>query len=82
VVKESACNTGDPGSIPGSGRSPRDGNGNSIPVFLPGEFHGQRSMAGCSRWGLKQYDITEWLTHTSHSWAESLSTVSVFQTRN
>ena len=42
-----------------------------IPVFLPGEFHGQRSLAGCSRWGLKEYDITERLTHTSHSWAES-----------
>ena len=25
--KESACDTGDPGSIPGSGRSPREGNG-------------------------------------------------------
>ena len=28
--KESACNAGDPGSIPGSGRSPRDGNGNPL----------------------------------------------------
>ena len=28
VVKESACNAGDPGSIPGSGRSPEEGNGN------------------------------------------------------
>ena len=26
--KESACNVGDPGLIPGSGRSPREGNGN------------------------------------------------------
>ena len=25
--KESACNTGDPGSIPGLGRSPGEGNG-------------------------------------------------------
>ena len=25
--KESACNAGDPGLIPGSGRSPREGNG-------------------------------------------------------
>ena len=25
--KESACNAGDPGSIPGCGRSPREGNG-------------------------------------------------------
>ena len=35
--KESACNAGDSGSIPGSGRSPGERNGN--PVFLPGKFH-------------------------------------------
>ena len=28
--KESACSTGDPGSIPGSGRSPGGGNGNPL----------------------------------------------------
>ena len=27
VGKESTCNAGDPGSIPGSGRSPREGTG-------------------------------------------------------
>ena len=27
VVKESTCNTGDPGSIPGSGKSPGDETG-------------------------------------------------------
>ena len=31
------------------------------PVFLPGEFHGQR--AGNSPWGLKESDMTEQLTH-------------------
>ena len=30
VGKESACNAGDPGSIPGSGRSPGEGNGNPL----------------------------------------------------
>ena len=29
-VKVSACNGGDPGLIPGSGRSPREGNGNPL----------------------------------------------------
>ena len=29
-VKASACNAGDPGSIPGSGRSPGEGNGNLL----------------------------------------------------
>ena len=28
--KASACNAGDPGSIPGLGRSPREGNGNPL----------------------------------------------------
>ena len=48
--KASACNTGDArdsGSIPGSGISPGEGNGNP-PVFLPGEAHGQRNLAGYS----------------------------------
>ena len=30
VGKSSACNAGDPGSIPGSGRSPGEGNGNPL----------------------------------------------------
>ena len=30
VSKESACNTGDPGSIPGSGRCPGEGHGNPL----------------------------------------------------
>ena len=33
-VKASACNAGDPGSIPGLGRSPGEGNGN--PLQYPG----------------------------------------------
>ena len=32
--------------------------------FLPGEFHGQRSLADCSPWGHRESDMTEWLTHT------------------
>ena len=34
------------------------------PVFLPGEFHGQRSLAGYSPWGYKESDMTERLSHT------------------
>ena len=30
VGKESACNAGDPSSIPGLGRSPGEGNGNPL----------------------------------------------------
>jgi len=29
------------------------------PVFLPGEFHGQRSLAGYSSWSRKEPDMTE-----------------------
>ena len=29
------------------------------PVFLPGEFHGQRSLVGYSPWGCKESDTTE-----------------------
>ena len=29
------------------------------PVFLPGEFHGQRSLADYSSWGYKESDMTE-----------------------
>ena len=34
------------------------------PVFLPGESHRQRSLAGYNPWGHKQSDMTERLTHT------------------
>ena len=34
-------------------------------VFLPVEFHGQRSLAGSSPWGLKESEATERLTHTT-----------------
>ena len=50
------------GSIPGSGRSPGEGNSYSSPVFWPGEFHGQRSLAGYRPWGHKELDRIEWLS--------------------
>ena len=60
--KESVCQYREPGLISGSRRSSGEGNGN--PVFLPGEFHGQRSLAGYCPWGRKESDTTEQLTHT------------------
>ena len=38
--KESACNAGDPGLIPGSGRYPGEKNGYPLQNSLPGECHG------------------------------------------
>ena len=35
-------------------------------VFLPGEFHGQRSLVGYSPWGCKELDTTEQLTVSLH----------------
>ena len=32
------------------------------PVFLPGESHGQRSLADYSPWGRKEQDVIEQLT--------------------
>ena len=60
--KESACSAGDLGLIPGSGRSPGGRERQLTPVFLPGEFHGQRSMVGYRPRGCKESDVTEQLT--------------------
>ena len=57
--KEFACNAGDPGSIPGSGRFPWRMKWLPTPVFLPGESHGQRNLVGYRPWGFKESDTTE-----------------------
>ena len=73
--KESACNAGDLDLIPGLGRSPGEGNSFPSPVFLSGEFHGQRSLAGSSPWGCNKSERAEWL---SFSLFQSLSHVWLF----
>ena len=55
--KESACNVGGLGSIPGLGRSPGEGKRLPTPIFWPGEFHGLYSP-----WGHKESNTTEWLS--------------------
>ena len=64
--KVSICNAGDAenlGSIPESdswvGKIPWSGKWQPTPVFLPGESHGQRSLAAYSPRGLKESDTTE-----------------------
>ena len=48
-------------SIPGLGRLiPSRRKWQPTPVFMPGKFHGQRSLAGYSPWGRGQ-------THTEHT---------------
>ena len=57
---------GDTGSILGLGRSSGGGNGNPTPVFLPGKFHGQRSLAGYIPWDHRDLDMTEQLFTLAH----------------
>ena len=59
MVKNPPANAGDVGLFPGSRRSPRKGNGNVLPVLLPGKSHGQRSLAGYSPWSHEESDMTE-----------------------
>ena len=56
--KESACNVGDPGSIPGLGRSLWRREWQPTPVFLPGGSHGRRSLAGYCAWGHRESNMT------------------------
>ena len=64
MVKNLPANTGDMGLISGSGGFPWSRKWQSTPVFLPGKFHGQRSLAGYSPWGCKESDMTEHACHT------------------
>ena len=57
---------GNPGSIPGLGRSSEKGNDNPLQYSCPGEFLGQRSLGsgGLQSMGCKELDTTKQLTHT------------------
>ena len=60
--KESTCNAGDLGLIPGSGRSPGGGHGNPLQYTRLENPHGQRSLAGYSPWDRKESNTTEGLS--------------------
>ena len=65
--KESPCNVGDQGSIPGLGRSPGGGNGNPLLYSCLENPHGQGSLVGYRPWGHKESDMTEQLNTGQHS---------------
>ena len=59
--KESDCNEEDPGSIPGSGRFPGEGNGNPL-CILTWRIPWTEEPTGYSQRSLKESDKTEWQT--------------------
>ena len=66
--KESACSTGNLGSIPGLGRPPGGGHGNPLQHSCLENPHGQKSLVGCSPWGRKELDLTEATWHTQSAY--------------
>ena len=64
VVKNPPANAGDAGDTGSSlvRKIPRRRKWQRTPVLLPGECHGQRSLAGCSPQGHKESDTTEQLS--------------------
>ena len=68
-VKASAWNAGDLGSIPGSGRSPGEGNGNPLQYSC---LETEELGAGYYPWCRKESGTTEWL-HFTHFHYEVLT---------
>ena len=65
--KESACNAGDLGSMPGLGRTPWKRYSNPFQYSCLENPHGQRSLEGYSPWGHKESDIIEQLSSSQHT---------------
>ena len=61
--KESACNAGNMGTIPGWGRSPGGGLGNPLQYSCLEIPLGQRSLAGYSPWSCQELDTTDVAEH-------------------
>ena len=70
VGKESSCPCRRCGLHLWAGKIPWGRRWWPTPVFLLGEFHGQRRLVDYSPWGHTESDTTEQLTHThtSHRW--------------
>ena len=70
--KESTCNAGNKGSIPGSGRYPGEGKGNPL------QYSGLENSTARGAWqatvqGVAELDTTEWLTFSFHFYRSRMS---------
>ena len=81
MVKDAPANAGDMGSIPGSGRYPREGNDNPLQYSrLSNPMDKGAWCLGYSPWGHKESDTTEQLsTHTHLSVNEKVTNAPVQQ---
>ena len=78
VVKEPACNSGDVGLLPGSGRSPGEGSGNSLQYYCQenpvdrGAWWAIRSQRVRHGWTTEHtHTHTHTQTHTPHTHTQS-----------
>ena len=77
--KESSCNAGDLGSIPGLRRFPGGRHCNPFQYSCLENPHGQRSLAGYSPWSHKESDVTERLSPHTHTHTHT-HTLNVYNT--
>ena len=70
MIKNVPANAGDSGdgsSIPGSGRSLEKETATHSSISCLEKSHGQRSLVGCSPWGLKLLNLTERRNTCTHT---------------
>ena len=60
--KESSCNAGNLGLIPGFGRARGGRHGNALQYSGLENPHGQRSLVGYNPWGCEESDMTKQLS--------------------
>ena len=66
--KETACQCKRPGFDPWVRKIPWKRKWQPTPVFLPGEFHGQRSLVGYSPWGHRVRH--DWASKKQNKWRD------------
>ena len=70
VVKNPPASAGGMGSVAGLGRPHGNRNGYPFQHSCLENSHGQKSLEGCSPWGRKESDTSEWLSMHAHAVTE------------